>query len=111
MPRPDPPSDDIQTQNTNSESVTEIIPDALDYFAPTVVNDAYEDRIFDRINPTSGFSGQTNGILKFFSPETDWFQDFSDSYVWLKLKLVGRDQQGETPKLTDLKSNSQLSIS
>ena len=33
---------------SDSETIIETVPDAIDYFAPIAVNDSYEDRLFDR---------------------------------------------------------------
>jgi hypothetical protein len=94
---------------SNTETIVESVPEAIDYFAPITVNDAYEDRLFDRINPVSGFSGRTSGSLKFISDPTDWFTDLDNSFVWLDLKITGTDHAGKTVSLNDFK-DSKLTV-
>lgn len=90
-------------KDSNSEVVVETVPEAIDYFAPITVNDSYEDRLLDRINPTSGFDGRHGGSLKFHHHASDWFTDLSDTFLWMKLGIVGKDEQGKSVSFNDFK--------
>lgn len=92
-------------------AVNEFIPDPLDYFAPANINQAYEDRVRDKINPISGFDGRDGGSLKFIVHGTDWFLDTTEIYVAMKLQLDGATTgtSVKTPKFADIK-DTQLSV-
>jgi hypothetical protein len=91
------------SKDSSSDTIIETVPEAIDYFAPITVNDSYEDRLFDRINPTSGFDGRHGGSLKFYQHASDWFTDLSDSFVWFKLRIVGKDEQNKSVSFNDFK--------
>lgn len=92
------------------ETVNEIIPEPLDYFSPVHVNQAFDDRLQDKINPLSGNEATNGGTLKFRVVGTDWFVDLADSYISLKLKLTGTAPNNRDGKIADLR-HTQLSVS
>ena len=89
--------------------VNEFIPDSLDYFSPRNINEAYEHRMLDKINPMSGCEGKDGGSLKFTIFGTDWFLDLSDSYISMTLKLVGHGRNQATASVANL-GTTQLSV-
>ena len=91
------------------EPIAEIIPTKFDYFNEIGRNQVTTGRITDKINPVSGFDGRTGGSLKFFIQGTDQFLHLSESFIYLKLQLVGKDSQNKTAAFSDIK-NTQLSV-
>lgn len=87
----------------------EIVPFNLDFFSVENYVNAFEDRVRDKIYPTSGFEARDGGSLKFMIHGTDWFLDLSDSFVVMKLKLIGKNSANKTPTFTDLK-DTKLSV-
>ena len=93
----------------DDEAIVNVVPAKFDYFQEIARNEVTESRLTDRVNPVSGHEGRHGGSLKFFVKGTDQFFHPSESFIYLKLKLVGTDSNQKTPKLTDLAA-TQLSV-
>jgi len=66
------------------------IPSMFHFWENQVIQDVIENGWVDRINPVSGFEAKNSGILKFFFPGNESFINLSKSYLYLKLRLVGK---------------------
>ena len=91
------------------------IPAGFNFWETQAVQDVVENSWIDRINPSSGFEATREGRLKFVIPGNESFIDLSKSYLYLKLKIVGKGQintgTATTPVLVDIDPTTGITTS
>jgi hypothetical protein len=91
------------------------IPAGFNFWETQAVQDVVENSWIDRINPSSGFEATREGRLKFVIPGNESFIDLSKSYLYLKLKIVGKGQvntgTAASPTMVDIDPTTAIATS
>lgn len=77
------------------------VPDMFHFWETQMVQDIIENSYIERINPLSGYEARTGGDLKFLLNANDTCIDLSKSFIYFRLRLIGKAKHTKPTPQTD----------